>query len=107
MVEYTDHIDIIFSAVADPIRRDILDRTSETSLTVNQIAIEYDISLAATSKHLKVLSDANLIRKRKDGRFIYVTARPEGMQEAAAYMKKYERAWTKMEEYDVVSGISR
>ncbi len=107
MVEYTDRIDTIFSALSDPIRRDIIDRTSGSTLTVNQIAIEYDISLAATSKHLKVLSDAELIDKKKDGRFIYVTARPSGMRDAALYIKQYERAWADTEEYDVISGISR
>jgi len=44
MVEYTPHIDIIFSALADPIRRDILERTTDSELTVNEIALEYDIS---------------------------------------------------------------
>ncbi len=94
MVEYTFHIDNIFSALADPIRRDILERTSDGELTVNQIALEYDISLAAISKHLKVLFEAGLIRKRKDGRFNYVSTKPEGMREAAGYIKQYEQLWS-------------
>lgn len=94
MVEYTLRIDNIFSALADPIRRDILERTSDIELTVNQIALDYDISLAAISKHLKVLLEAGLIRKRKDGRYNYVTTRPEGMREAATYIKQYEQLWT-------------
>lgn len=89
MVEYPLRIDIIFSALADPIRRDILERTSGSELTVNQIALEYDISLAAVSKHLKVLFDAGLVRKRKDGRYIFVATNPEGMREAADYIRQY------------------
>src|SRR3546814_1067884 len=94
MVEYTLGIDNIFSALADPIRRDILERTTEGELTVNQIALEYDISLAAISKHLKVLLAAGLINKRKDGRYNFVSARTEGMREAATYLKQYEQFWT-------------
>ncbi|MES2876343.1 MAG: metalloregulator ArsR/SmtB family transcription factor [Patescibacteria group bacterium] len=94
MVEYTLRIDTIFSALADPIRRDILERTSAVELTVNQIALEYDISLAAISKHLKVLFEAGLIRKRKDGRFNYVSAHADGMREAAVYMQQFEQLWT-------------
>jgi DNA-binding transcriptional ArsR family regulator len=102
MVEYTLRIDTIFSALADPIRRDILERTTEGELTVNQIALEYDISLAAISKHLKVLLAAGLINKRKDGRYNYVSARTEGMREAAIYLKQYEQLWTeRLDAHDI------
>jgi DNA-binding transcriptional ArsR family regulator len=94
MVEYTPRTDTIFAALADPIRRDILERTADSELSVNEIALEYDVSLAAVSKHLKVLSDAGLIHKRKDGRFNYVSAKPEAMREAAAYLKQYEQLWS-------------
>lgn len=94
MVEYTLGIDNIFSALADPTRRDILERTTDGELTVNEIALEYDMSLAAISKHLKVLFGAGLINKRKDGRYNYVSARTEGMREAAQYLKQYEQLWT-------------
>ena len=93
MVEYTSRIDDIYSALADPIRRDILERTAGSELTVNQIAVEYDISLAAISKHLKVLFEAGLINRRKDGRYQFVRTRPEGMRDAIAYMNQYEQAW--------------
>ena len=94
MVEYTSRIDQIFGAAADPIRRDILERTSDSELTVNQIAIDYDISLAAISKHLKVLFDADLIKRRKDGRYHFISAKPEGMQEAIEYMQQYDITWS-------------
>ncbi len=94
MVEYTLHIDEIFSALADPIRRDILERTTASELTVNQVALEYDVSLAAISKHLKVLTEAGLVTKRKDGRFNYISASHEGMREAADYLRQYEQNWS-------------
>ena len=90
MVEYTSHIDTIFGALADPVRRDILERVYGSELTVGEIAIEYDMSLAAVSKHLKVLSDADLIRKRRDGKYQYVRARPVGMKPALDYLLQYD-----------------
>ena len=93
MVEYTPHIYTIFSALADPVRGEILERTTDGELTVNEIASEYDISLAAISKNLKVLDDAGLTTKRKDGRYHYVSTRTEGMREAAGYLQQYEQFW--------------
>src|SRR6478672_13244540 len=94
MVEYTPHIDAIFGALADPIRRDILERTTDGELTANQIALEYDVSLAAISKHLKILTQVGLVNRRKDGRFSYVSANYEGMRIAAEYLKQYETVWS-------------
>ena len=94
MVELTSRIDDIFGALADPIRRDILERVADVELTVNEIALDYDVSLAAISKHLKVLHDAGLIRKRKDGRYNFVTTNAEGLSEAAGYLRQYEQAWS-------------
>jgi len=94
MVEHTSRIDMVFGAMADPIRRDILERTAGSELTVGQIAIDYDISLAAVSKHLKVLHQAGLIRRRKDGRYQFVTTNPQGMREAASYLQQYEQFFT-------------
>lgn len=76
----------IFSALADPVRRDIIERIQRTELTVNQIAIDYDMSLAAVSKHLKILYNADLIHKRKSGRYVFVTANRNGLQEAIEYL---------------------
>lgn len=90
MVEYTLGIDNIFSALADPVRRDIIERASDGELTVNEIALEYDISLAAISKHLKVLLEAGLIRKRKQGRFQMVSAKPEALGEVAEYLTRFD-----------------
>jgi len=90
MVDYTLRLDTIYGALADPIRRDILERVYGSELTVGQIAIEYDMSLAAVSKHLKVLYDADLIRKRRDGKYHYVTAHPIGMRAGLDYMLQYD-----------------
>ena len=90
MVDYRLRIDSLFIALSDSTRRDILDRTLGTALTVNQIANDYDMSLAAVSKHLKVLDEAGLITKRKNGRFVFISARPEGLLEAHDYIAQYQ-----------------
>lgn len=94
MVEYNAQLDNIFASLADPIRRDILLRARQIELSVNEIASRYDISLAAVSKHLKVLREAGLISRRKRGRYQMVTTRSDQLQEAAGYIKNYEALWT-------------
>ena len=97
MVDYRLRIDSVFIALSDSTRRDILDRTLGTALTVNQIAIDYDMSLAAVSKHLKVLDEAGLITKRKNGRYVFISARPEGLSEARDYIAQYQSTNTNEE----------
>lgn len=89
MVDYRLRIDSVFIALSDSTRRDILERTLGTALTVNQIATDYDMSLAAVSKHLKVLDEAGLITKRKNGRFVFISANPQGLQEAEEYIAQH------------------
>jgi DNA-binding transcriptional ArsR family regulator len=59
-------LDKIFSALADPVRRQIIARLADGDLTVNEIAEPFEISLQAVSKHLKVLERAGLITRERD-----------------------------------------
>ncbi len=93
MVECTVDLDSVFSSLADPIRRDILNRISVRELTVSQIASAYDISLAAVSKHLKVLERAKLIYKRKEGKQQIVSLSPAALKDASEYLQHYEKLW--------------
>ena len=93
MVEYNLSLDSIFGSLADPTRRDILERVSHDELSVNDIALPYDISLAAVSKHLKILEKAKLIVKRKRGKQHFVTASPTAFKDANDYLQKYEAIW--------------
>lgn len=93
MVEYTLQLDSIFSSLADSTRRDILRRVAEAELTVGEIAQPYDMSLAAISKHLKILETARLIIKRRQGKQQLVSASPETFRQAAAYLGSYEEFW--------------
>lgn len=93
MVEYTMHLDNIFQSLSDPIRRDILQRVAKCELSVSEIVAKYDISFAAISKHLKVLEQAQLIYKRKEGRKHMVAARPDTLESADRYLEQYRELW--------------
>lgn len=93
MVEYALSLDIVFGSLADATRRDILQRISQTELTVSEVAEPYSISLAAVSKHLKVLEKANLIIRRRKGKEHMVTLSPYALKNADEYLEQYRRMW--------------
>ncbi|HSX42787.1 MAG TPA: metalloregulator ArsR/SmtB family transcription factor [Candidatus Saccharimonadales bacterium] len=93
MVEYTFPLDQVFASLADPTRRDIVSRLQWGMLNISAVAEPYDISLAAVSKHLKVLERARLVVKRKKGRECYVALSPEVLHAASEYLQQYEALW--------------
>lgn len=93
MIECSLHLDSIFGCLADFTRRDILMRVANEELSVSEIAKPYRVSLAAISKHLRVLERARLIVKRRKGKRQLVQASPAAMAGASHYLKQYERMW--------------
>lgn len=98
MVEYTLptnslSLDSIFGSLSDPTRRDILYRLTASQMTVGEIAESYDLTLAAISKHLKVLENARLIVKRKRGKERVVQLSPYAFRSAAEYLDWYQKLW--------------
>ena len=63
-----DALSRVFSALADPTRRDMVARLSIADATVNELAEPYEVSVQAVSKHLRVLEDAGLVITRRSGR---------------------------------------
>jgi DNA-binding transcriptional ArsR family regulator len=102
-MDQTLNLDSIFGSLADPTRRDILRRVAGTELTVSEIARPYDVSLAAVSKHLKILEQARLVIKRRQGKQYYVSLSPPAFNDAAEYLEWYRRLWEerfdRLEEY--------
>ena len=84
-------LDLIFGALADPIRRDILERLRLSELNVSEVASMYHISLAATSKHLMILELAGLIRKRRSGKERMVSLVHGALQPVAEYLDQHAR----------------
>ncbi len=93
MVEYVLNLDIIFRSLADPTRRDILQRVAAEPLTIGEIAKSYNLTFAAISKHLKVLENAHLITKRKHGKERIVHISPGAFKDASQYLEHYEALW--------------
>ncbi len=90
MVEYTLELDSVFGSLADATRRDILRRTSVGELTISEIALPYDLTFAAVSKHLQILQRAKLIVKRRQGKHILVRTSPAALQDALKYLNFYQ-----------------
>lgn len=61
-----DRLSRVFSALADPTRRDIVARLAAGDATVNELAEPYEVTVQAVSKHVRVLEDAGLVSRRKD-----------------------------------------
>lgn len=93
MVECVADLNLIFQSLADPVRRDILRRSAKEELCVSELAEPYRMTLAAISKHLRVLEKAKLIVKRREGKRQFVTLAPVAFQEASTYLREYEKLW--------------
>jgi len=94
MVEHNSEIlDSTFHALADSTRRDILIRLAREEYTVNEIAEPYDMTLAAVSKHLKVLEEAGLILRKKEGRSYRCRMNYEPLVPVSELIKKYRTFW--------------
>jgi DNA-binding transcriptional ArsR family regulator len=84
-----------FAALADPTRRALLARLSQTDgLSVSQLAEPFSMSLPAVMKHLDVLSDAGLVTRNKSGRTVSCRLRAEPMHEANEWLNRYQRFWS-------------
>ncbi len=93
MVELTLDLDLIFGSLSHPIRRDILKRAAKKELSVGDTAKPYKMSLAAISKHLKVLEKAKLIIKQRRGKEQVIQLSPAAVKDAMGYLKHYEEIW--------------
>ncbi len=95
MVEYPSKpLNRVFFALADPTRRAVLARIASGELTVTAIAAPFGISLAAVSKHIRVLETAGLLKRTRHGREHRLSFVPQPLQAAADWINQYERFWT-------------
>ena len=96
MVTFSDDIlDKTFGALAHPIRRAILTRLAQGEVaSVSELAEPFDVSLMAISKHLRVLTDAGLVRRQKDGRVQSCRYDPATMAVASDWIEVHRRYWS-------------
>lgn len=86
-------IDRVFHALADATRRDIVRRTLVAEQSVSALAAGYAMSFAAVSKHIGVLVEAGLVRKRAEGRERLVSAEPAAIAHVQRLLRSYEDLW--------------
>jgi len=95
MVKYEEPVlDRVFAALADPTRRGVLDRLSGGSLGVSELAAPHGMSLPGFMKHLRVLEEAGLIAREKEGRVVSCELSAAPMKTASAWMSRYEKFWS-------------
>lgn len=82
-------LDTIFAALSDPTRREILAMLLEDDMAVTDVAEPFEMSLAAISKHLTVLTRARLITQEKRGRVKWCKLDPDAMRDASIWMQGF------------------
>ena len=88
-----DRLSLTLSALADPTRRGILARLASGEATVKELAAPYEMSLAAVSKHLKVLETAGLISRGKDAQYRPCRLEAAPLRDVDGWLATYRRFW--------------
>jgi len=93
----TDQLQImrrdVFQAIADPTRRAILTLLALHAMTPNAIAEHFDSSRQAISKHIKILTECELVNQKQTGREIYYHFNPQKMKEVDIWMEQFRAMW--------------
>ena len=83
----------IFQAVADPTRRAIITLIALQAMTPNAIAEHFDTTRQAVSKHLRILTECELIKQQNKGREIYYQLQLDKMKEIDKWMEQFRKIW--------------
>ncbi len=89
----TPNLDQTFSALGDATRRAIISRLASGETKLSDIADPFDMSLTAVSKHVRILSDAGLVRVNKRGRTRYCQLEATPMKEVVDWLNIYQTFW--------------
>jgi DNA-binding transcriptional ArsR family regulator len=90
-----DQLSATFFALSDATRRDILSRLSAGDASVGELAAPYPMSLAAVSKHLKILEGAGLISRGRNAQWRPCHLEAQPLEAVARWTQDYERFWTR------------
>src|SRR5262245_62401673 len=83
----------VYTAIADPTRRGLLDQLGRGEQTVLGLARPFAMTLSAISQHLRLLREAGLVRVRRAGRERYYSLNARPLREVAGWVGRYERFW--------------
>jgi DNA-binding transcriptional ArsR family regulator len=99
----------IFQAIADPTRRAIIALIAMQAMTPNAIAENFNSTRQAISKHLRILTECDLVKQRYQGREIYYSLETEKMKEIDKWLNQFRKIWeTRFNQLDkVISTIKK
>jgi DNA-binding transcriptional ArsR family regulator len=83
----------IFQAIADPTRRAIITLIALQAMTPNAIAENFDTTRQAVSKHLRILTESELVKQEYKGREIYYSLEVEKMKEIDKWLNQFRKIW--------------
>lgn len=83
----------IFQAIADPTRRAILTLIALQAMTPNALAVHFDTSRQAVSKHLQILCECELVTQKQQGREIYYQLHVDKMKEIDQWLNQFRQLW--------------
>ncbi len=86
-------LDRTFSALADPTRREILERLGRGPATISELAVPFDMSLTGLKKHVRILEEADLVTTEKIGRARECRLGPGRLDDASRWITTYRRQW--------------
>ena len=93
----------VFQAIADPSRRAILSLLAIGAMTPNAMAEHFDSSRQAISKHIKILSECQLIRQEQSGREIYYYFNSKKLKEVDKWLDQFRAMWeTRFDQLDTL-----
>ena len=91
MVQYSRKLDSTFGALADPIRRGILERLGKSDAGITELADAFDITPTGLKKHVGVLEEAGLVTTEKVGRVRRCSLGPRRLEDETAWIDEYRR----------------
>ncbi len=93
----------VFQAIADPTRRAIITLIAIQAMTPNAIAEHFDTTRQAVSKHLRILTECELVKQEHQGREIYYQLEIDKMKDIDKWLEQFRKIWeTKFNQLDVV-----
>jgi DNA-binding transcriptional ArsR family regulator len=93
----------VFQAIADPTRRAIITLIALQAMTPNAIAQNFNTSRQAVSKHLRILTECQLVKQKLEGREIFYSLQLEKMKEMANWLAQFRQIWeTRFNQLDEV-----
>lgn len=98
----------VFQAIADPTRRAIIALVALQAMTPNAIAEHFDTTRQAVSKHLRILTECELVTQEQKGREIYYSLEIDKMKEIDTWLEQYRKIWeTRCEQLSEVLGMMK